>query len=155
MSGCPRFIADAMLGKLARWLRTLGCDVAYESDIEDRELLRRAIDEERVILTRDTLFIRRRAARGRSFFVEGDLIDDQLKQVSLKFGIGPGNILTRCLRCNMELREMDKEKVRGKVPQYVFETQERFSACERCGRVYWGGTHKERMIEAIEKMLKT
>ncbi|MBI4949224.1 MAG: Mut7-C RNAse domain-containing protein [Deltaproteobacteria bacterium] len=155
MSGAPsRLIADAMLGKLARWLRTLGYDCAFEPGIADDDILKRAVDEGRVILTRDTLLIQRRAARGRTIFIESDSVSCQLKQLSRLFGINAEGFLTRCLRCNVPLEQLDKEAARGKVPPYVFATQDRFSMCTRCSRIYWGGTHKVRMIEAIERMLK-
>ncbi|MBI2412172.1 MAG: Mut7-C RNAse domain-containing protein [Deltaproteobacteria bacterium] len=155
MNGAPpRLMADAMLGKLARWLRTLGYDCAFEPSITDDELLKRAIDEGRVILTRDTLLIQRRAARGKTIFIESDLVSDQLKELSKRFEINATGFLTRCLRCNIPLEDLGKDSARDKVPPYVFATQERFSICPRCSRVYWGGTHKARMIEEIERMLK-
>ncbi|MBI5455041.1 MAG: Mut7-C RNAse domain-containing protein [Deltaproteobacteria bacterium] len=155
MSGAPRrLIADAMLGKLARWLRTLGYDCAFEPDITDDDLIKRAVEEGREILTRDTLLIQRRAVRGRAIFIESDLVVDQLKELSKRFEINAAGFLTRCLRCNIPLEPMNKEAARDKVPPYVFATQERFSVCTGCSRIYWGGTHKARMIEAIERMLK-
>lgn len=155
MNGAPpRLMADAMLGKLARWLRTLGYDCAFEPDISDDDLIKRATDEGRVILTRDTLLIQRRAARGRTIFIESDIVADQLKELSKRFEINASGFLTRCLRCNTSLEPMDKEAARDKVPPYVFATQERFSICKRCSRIYWGGTHRARMMEAIERMLK-
>ena len=154
VSGAPeRFFADAMLGKLARWLRTLGYDCAFESGIADDDLLKRAGEEGSVILTRDTLLIKRRAARGRTIFIENDRVADQLKELSKRLEINAYGFLTRCLRCNAPLEPMDKEAARDKVPPYVFSAQERFSACSGCGRVYWAGTHRDRMIEAIESML--
>lgn len=149
-----RFFADSMLGKLARWMRVLGYDVEYEREIDDAELVRRAIKEDRIILTRDTLLVKRRRARGRSFFIESDYIGDQLKRVALRFKTGPESALTRCLRCNAILEDVTKEAVEGKVPPYVFKTQERFSICFACGRIYWAGTHKEKMLKDVERLLK-
>ncbi len=85
----PKFIADAMLGKLARWLRVLGCDVEYFPLIGDAELVARASRTGRLILTRDTLLVRRRGARDNHFFVAGDHFRDQLRQVVERFGIDP------------------------------------------------------------------
>jgi uncharacterized protein with PIN domain len=155
VQGAPgtRFIADAMLGKLARWMRTLGCDVEYFNDIGDAELVKKAVAEERIILTRDTLLLKRRAAKGRSFFVEGDHVAAQLRQVAERFGLPGRPVLTRCLRCNRPLERLDKEAAKDRVPPYVFETQEEFSRCPSCGRVYWAGTHRLRMEEDVARLL--
>lgn len=146
-----KFIADSMLGRLARWLRILGCDVEYYQRIDDGELVDRAFREGRVILTRDTLLIKRRKARGNSFLVEGNSYKDQLRQVVRHFSIDPHkNFLTRCIECNFPLADIPKEEVKGSVPEYVFTTQDLFASCPRCHRTYWGATHKEGM----EKMLR-
>lgn len=149
-----RFIADAMLGKLARWMRVLGYDVEYERDVDDGELVKRSVEEDRIILTRDTLLIKRRKAKGRYFFVTGDLIADQLRQVASAFPVSKEAELTRCLRCNSPLEDVPKSSVEYKVPPYVYKTQDRFSVCLKCGKVYWAGTHKEKILKDVERLLK-
>jgi uncharacterized protein with PIN domain len=143
-----------MLGKLARWLRVLGCDVEYFPSIEDAELVERAARSGRLILTRDTLLVRRRGARANHFFVEGDRFRDQLRQVVDRFAIDPAeHLLSRCLECNTLLAEADKSAVCGRVPPYVLATQAEFRACPSCGRIYWQGTHRERMMKELEEIL--
>lgn len=158
----PKFYADAMLGKLARWLRTLGYDVAYSRRIGDRELVREAVRQGRVILTRDTLLVKRKAAVGRSFFVESDDVNEQLRQVDKRFELNASCALTRCLRCNAVLQKMERDLImpsralsggRGGVPAYVYETQKEFSKCPFCGRVYWAGTHRDGMIKTLTDIL--
>ncbi len=151
--GRPRFFADSMLGKLARWMRTLGYDVAYEREIEDSELVARALRERRIILTRDRLLVKRRGARDNHIFIEGDRVEEQLRQVVDRFPCDEGLFLTRCLRCNTPLEAVDKDDVKGRVPPYVFRTQERFSICPDCGRIYWSATHREHMIKDLSRML--
>ncbi len=146
-----RFIADAMLGSLARWMRTLGCDVEYASGIEDAELVKKAVEEDRVILTRDTLLMKRRAARDRAFFVESDCVAEQLRQVARSFPMPQSPVLDRCLRCNTPLERMDKASARALVPPYVFRTHEEFSRCPSCGRVYWAGTHRKEMEREVAR----
>ena len=149
-----RFIADAMLGKLAKWLRIMGCDVEYFSEIPDKELAKRACAEKRIILTRDTLLIRRRKVRGNYFFVEGDSYKDQLRQVVQHFSIDPAaRLLTRCLICNALLNDIDRTQVEYRVPQYVYETQAVFRVCPLCSRIYWHATHKDAMVRQLEAML--
>lgn len=149
-----RFFADTMLGKLARWLRVAGCDVAYEPLLDDAELVARAREEGRLILTRDTLLIRRRWAREHHLFVVGDHWRDQLRQLVTALDIDPfRRFLTRCLECNEPLRDVDRMKVAQRVPPYVHDTRELFRECPACGRIYWGGTHRERMAAELEKLL--
>lgn len=150
-----RFIADVMLGRLATWLRLLGCDVEYFREISDEDLVERASLGGRVILTRDLELTRRRKARGNHLFVRGDSYKDQLRQVVEHFSIDPfARILTRCLRCNEPLTGIDRSEARDKVPPFVYETQRDFRSCGGCGRVYWRGTHRFEAIRLAREMLE-
>jgi uncharacterized protein with PIN domain len=149
-----RFFADSMLGKLAKWLRILGCDTAFAPTIPDDEIADRALREGRIILTRDTLLIRRRSVRENHFFVRGDSYRDQLRQVVTRFAIDPAaGLFTRCVRCNEPLEKIGRQDAAGKVPPYVFGTQESFHACARCGRIYWKATHREEMERHLGRIL--
>jgi uncharacterized protein with PIN domain len=148
------FIADSMLGRLARWLRVMGCDVEYFPEIGDAELIERSERSGRLILTRDTLLVRRRQVRTNCLFVAGDHFRGQVRQVVQAFAINPyEGFLTRCLNCNTLLQEMARESAAGLVPPYVLATHELFRICPDCSRLYWGGTHRERMKEELEEML--
>ncbi len=149
-----RFFADAMLGSLCRWLRTLGYDVLYENRIDDNDLIRSAAEEDRIILTRDYPLSVIAAAKGRCLLIKGMSVAGQIREVNAAFGLETGSFLTRCLRCNDVLEDIPKEAARGHVADYVFNTQERFLRCPGCKRLFWAGTHRERMREAIERMLK-
>lgn len=149
-----KFFADSMLGTLARWMRTLGYDVLYDPGIDDGALLLKAAEEGRVVLTRDTLLMKRRLARGRSVFIESADLSVQLRQVAALFPIETEKLLTRCLRCNALLDRIEKDAVKDRVPSYVFETQTEFSTCPSCGRIYWGATHRERMLEDLRRLLE-
>jgi len=149
-----RFLADVMLGRLATWLRLLGCDVEYFREMPDGELVERAARSGRVILTRDVELTRRRKARGNCFLVRGDGYKDQLRQVVAAFSIDPfARLLTRCLRCNEPLTEIDRSAARGKVPPFVFATQREFRSCGGCGRIYWRGTHRFEAIRLAREVL--
>lgn len=146
----PRIIADAMLGRLAKWLRLLGCDVAYERKIDDDELIRMALHEKRLVLTRDGNLARRRPAP--LLFIRDDHLPNQLRQVVRDLNLPlAGRRFTRCIECNAELAVVEKDAVRTKVPAYVFETQDRFSECPDCGRIYWPGTHHDRAVRRLEE----
>lgn len=153
MSEGQRFLADAMLGSLARWMRTLGCDVEYERHISDGALMQRALSEGRIVLTRDTFLAKRRALRGRCLLVRGDDMEGQLRQVAESFDLKGAGVLTRCLRCNRVLVGVEKASVKGLVPEYVLMTQEKFSRCPACRRVYWGGTHTVMLRKVLSRLL--
>lgn len=149
-----QFIADAMLGKLARWMRVMGCDVEYFPEISDRALSERAQRGNRIILTRDTRLVQQKVNRGNAFLVLGDHCPDQLRQVVQAFAIDPfTGLLSRCLRCNMLLVPIEKNDLAGKVPPYVFKTQDRFETCPQCRKIYWKATHVEQMIGRLKNML--
>ncbi len=145
-----RFLCDAMLGSLARWLRLAGYDCEY-SGAEDRELAARAEREGRWLLTRD----RELAAVGpRSLLVRQEGVEAQLVEVLGRLGLAPSGRLedARCAACNGGLREASPAEVEGLVPPYVRDTAPRFRACSGCGRVYWPGTHSARIRDRLERV---
>jgi uncharacterized protein with PIN domain len=151
--GC-RFFADVMLGTLARWLRVLGYDTSYENTIDDDELIRRCIEEGRVALTRDRRLAQRRLLE-ECLFIESESLNEQLSEV-LRFtqeSVLPGLILSRCLECNSKIEKVEKAEVAAQVAPYVLKTQDEFSRCQKCGRVYWAGTHRERILERLRGLV--
>jgi len=137
-----RFIADCMLGTLAKRLRMLGYDTLYFNEISDDKLVRIANEEKRVILTRDSGLIKRKAAINH-ILIDSDDLDEQLRQVKSRAGITADNalILSRCVSCNTELRRAHKKEVIGKVPPFVFLKHSNFHYCRECDKYYWGGSH--------------
>ncbi len=149
----PRFIADVMLGRLAKWLRIAGFDVLYSNHFSDNELVKISTSQERVLLSRDTRLLVRKAVR-LFIFVESQDLRMQIRQVFETTRVtGISSLLTRCLSCNETLQETTHESVRGIVPPYVFKTQGNFKSCPRCGKVFWAGTHRNSVIRNLEKLL--
>jgi len=150
----PRFIADAMLEKLARWLRLLGIDCAFERGIADDALVKRAIDEGRTILTRD----RRLAEDWRVdaiVEVPAGTISEQLADVVDRCDLARRmRPFTRCSRCNVEVEDVSPNEVSGRVPERILSTYERFVRCPSCGTVHWAGTHTARMNRVIDSLRK-
>jgi len=144
----PKFIADVMVGKLARWLRVLGVDVAYSNTYEDDEIIRIASAENRVVLTRDTGLAARRSPV-RFVLIQSDDYIQQIEQVIREFRLTNFEVFTRCLECNVVLTPVSKESVFDRVPPYVYLTQERFALCPSCNRVFWHGTHADQMLKRI------
>jgi uncharacterized protein with PIN domain len=149
----PLFVADVMLGRLARWLRIAGFDVLYSNRFTDDELVALSQLEGRILLSRDTRLLVRKAVR-RFIFLESENLQSQLRQVfSITRVTGLQDVLARCLICNDVLAEVPREGVRERVPRYVFETQSQFKSCPNCGKVYWAGTHRQSVLRTLEKLL--
>ncbi len=151
-----RFIVDSNAGKLARWLRIMGYDTLFFNNIDDAQLVDIALKEGRVALTKDTQLVRRRVvANGqlRGILLQNDDPKEQLRQVigELKLDCQLGQF-TRCLECNQNLVPKTKEEVKEAVPPYVFRTQTQYMQCPSCLRVYWRGTHWQRMKRELEKI---
>ena len=143
-----------MLGRLARWLRILGHDVVYLRKVEDSELVELAAREGRVLLTRDTRLVQRRAARG-ALLIHSHLLEEQLRQMVRwnRDALLAPQLCRRCLECNQETIAVEKAALRGRVPAYVFETQSRFTTCPACGRIYWRATHVRDMLRRLRRSL--
>jgi uncharacterized protein len=133
------FLLDVHLGALARRLRLLGIDTAYQRDAEDDELVRLAADQRRVLLTKDRGLLMRRALWVGGY-VRGDRPAEQLVDVLDRFA-PPLAPRSRCLSCNGELVAVPKEAVLGALRPGTRRSYHRFTRCVRCGRVYWRGAH--------------
>ena len=149
------FVADCMLGKLAKWLRILGFDVLYFSKAEDSELVEVARREGRVLLTRDTGLIERTAKRPNRLFVRSDDWEDQVVQVLDDLGLWDDvRPNTRCIECNLPLKALARERARNLVTPFVYEHASSYAICPGCNRTYWQGTHYGDMERKIERLLE-
>lgn len=144
-----RLLADCMLGRLAKWLRLLGYDTAYENDATDHELARRSRAEGRVLLTRDRELANRRGLR--TLLIQSQALEEQVQEVEEAFGLPPDPALSRCSVCNVVVEQVSPAEVADRVPPYVLETQSEFRLCPGCGRVYWPGSHVQAMDEHLEE----
>ena len=145
-----KFLADTMLGRLAKWLRLLGYDTAYRPELDDAALARLARVEQRVLLTRDMELTRRRGVP--NVLIASDKTTEQLAQVFRELRLHAREAFTRCAECNVRLKAIDRDEAKARVPRYVWETQSRFRACPRCQRVYWRGTHWARILAQLEDL---
>ena len=130
-----KFAADRMLGKLAKWLRVMGQDVIYGQHLSGYGLIRAARAENRLILTRDRGLKKKQPPD--FLFIESDHYREQLRQV-----------IQACLL----LQPRSKSSVEKIVPPYVFATQENFSCCPKCHRIYWPATHHQKMLEELKSL---
>lgn len=153
-----RFIADVMVGRLAKYLRMAGYDVVYMNDADDSQILDIARGEDRIVLTRDTLMLQRREFNKgtlKSVYIKDDNLEKQLIQIKSEMGIELRPDLIICLVCNGSLEEADKADIEGDVPPYVYRTQDNFKFCKNCGKYYWRGTHYDyikKYFDGLEKI---
>jgi uncharacterized protein with PIN domain len=147
-----RFVVDVHLGRLARWLRMLGFDTAYDARYEDARIVEISASEGRVILTRDRGLLKNaRVTHG--YWVRATNPRSQIEEVvgrlDLRSQFAP---FTRCMECNGTIDECSLEEVRDRVPPKARERSRRFYRCNDCGKVYWEGTHVERMRRLIDEI---
>ncbi len=151
----PRFICDAMLGRLATWLRILGYPAEFIPEIDDDDLIRRAEEGGLAVCTRDRALLKRRFFKTHPFIlVESDFFREQLVEIIRTFGLdreGEGGI---CPRCNRALSPVNPDDPFLCVPPYVRETQTQFSRCPQCGRVFWPATHRHGMREELAAIFR-
>jgi uncharacterized protein with PIN domain len=158
----PRFLADDMVGKLARWLRIIGLDVASAGRVDDNRLVRKALEEDRVLLTRHAALLDRitdpalkpRRAELRWIVLKSPHCLEQIDQVLDESGlrVDESRLFTRCLVCNTLLEPASKEDVAGEVPEFTYAIQREYARCRTCNKVFWKGTHTERILDKLRRL---
>jgi len=146
-----QFACDAMLGGLARWLRAAGFDTSWQPDIDDWDLIRLARQEGRTLLTSDTGILK-----------VGIVRDGEVPALLIPHGLGKGQQLAfvleklrlplrepRCMACGGRLIEVAKEAVRDRVPPRSLASCDRFYECDRCGKLFWTGSHWQRIANVL------
>jgi uncharacterized protein len=148
-----RFVLDTHLGKLAAYLRMLGFDTAYDRDYTDENLARISLDEKRILLTRDRGLLKRNLII-RGYFLRATNPREQLIEVLQRFdlfrSISP---FERCMHCNALLHSVAKEVIADRLLPETRQYYEEFRACPECDRIYWKGSHYQRMQRLIESIL--
>jgi uncharacterized protein with PIN domain len=149
------FFADVMLGKLARWLRVLGYDTAYERNIDDADIVDRVLRENRWLLTRDRYLVERKILQGRYTLIHSDYVTDQLRQlqhVLLVKLVVDDDRLCRCAECNHPLEMVTPQEAAPRVPHFVALQYTEFASCPDCTRVYWPGTHWAHLQQQLQRL---
>lgn len=139
-----RFLVTDESARLARWIRLMGFDAALMPAQPLAALYRRAVNEQRVVVTRNTRV--KPGALIRVVTLTSQDLAAQLGQLmrELRLPLDAQRAFSRCDRCNVEVEPVEKSAVKDRVPPYVFQTQERFHRCPSCGRIYWAATHWQR-----------
>ncbi len=154
-----KFIVDHNVGKLTKWLRMMGYDTLFFDGEDDWLMVRAALAEDRIILTRDTQVMKRGVVtkgRIRAILIQSEEPEQQIRQVVETLDLDcQSNLFTICLECNQPLEERTNQQVQGRVPPYVFQTQNYYMECPACHRIYWRGTHWRAMTEQVKKFVKS
>lgn len=140
------------LGRLAKWLRILGFDAEYLRESNPASLVIQALRQERIILTRNH---RLPASRGiKIITLKTQKLKEQLVEALRELKTEPqaDQMFSRCTICNQELVSIEKSKIKEKVPEYVYNTQENFFICPHCNRIYWRGTHWGNVSKTLEEI---
>jgi uncharacterized protein len=149
----PRFVADAHLGGLARLMRMAGFDTLYDNGYRDERIEAIAVGEGRIVLSRDRELLKRQAIV-HGCFPHALASEQQFREVCARLGLARRTRpFSRCLVCNAPLRAVEKAQVLESLPPSVRACQQRFSTCETCGRIYWEGSHWQRMQGVLATLL--
>ena len=149
-----KFITTQELGKLAKWLRILGYDCIYHDKKEVSDLIIQTLRDHRILLTRSGAFAKYKGIQ--TLVIKEDHAEKQVDQVVQELGltIDEEKVFRRCVECNALLENLEKEATKGKIPEYVFQTQERFKRCPRCDKIFWKGTHWDMVGKWLEERKK-
>jgi len=151
----PKFVVDVMLGSLSRWLRLFGFDTFYKNNLTDKELIKISLQDERILLTKDNALAKSKILKN-VLLISSDELEQQIKEVLTylienKFEIL--NLPQRCPVCNGEMHRISKEEVIAELPDYISMTVSQFLKCKACGKLYWHGSHKERIEDLKRRIL--
>ncbi len=145
-----KFLADHMLGSLAKWLRFFGFDTLYPKVLPDKELIALTKKEERILLTRDKDLANVKGIE--ALYIKSTDLEEQLIEVIARYNLKITNEFSRCSLCNSILIKVEKDQVKGKVPEKVFNWQDEYWECPECKKYYWQGTHFKGIKEKLEKL---
>jgi len=152
-----KFLCDQMLGTLAKWLRLFGFDTFYaNAEMDDDELLEMAEKENRVLITRDKeLIIRAKKKNIQIVEMISIDLDEQLSVILKNVDVDEKAVLSRCSLCDTILNEIKRDEVKNKVPEKVFRNNDRFWFCSKCDKIYWRGSHYDKIQSKINKIKKS
>ncbi|MFN8671837.1 MAG: Mut7-C RNAse domain-containing protein [Candidatus Sericytochromatia bacterium] len=149
-----KFMVDANIGKMSKYLRMMGFDTYYDLSIDDKEIVEIAEEQERIILTRDIGMLKRKIAT-HGYFIKSTDINEQVLEVIQRFELKDKiNEFSICLECNTKVIRVNKEKVKDNVPERIFFDYEDFYECVKCKKFFWKGSHYDKMINDIKNFKK-
>jgi len=148
------FVVDVNVGRLALLLRMLGFDTVYENNLRNSRLAEIAQRENRILLTRDTTLLRRKIVM-HGYLLDSQVPEEQAREVMELYGLGSqAKPLSRCLPCNGVLVPVDKEKIIDRLEPLTKKYYHTFHICPACNRIYWPGSHQQKLVASIDRILK-
>ena len=149
-----KFLLTRELGRLAKWMRILGFDTEYFDQGNLSSLLVEALRDDRVIISRNHRLPQSTGIR--IALIKSEKLKEQLEEVFrlIDTPVDSSRMFSRCVICNKELVKIEKTQLREKIPEYVFNTQEEFTTCPKCNRIYWPGTHWGNVKKALQEIEK-
>jgi uncharacterized protein with PIN domain len=149
-----KFLCDQMFGTLAKWLRIYGFDAFYATnELNDLDIIEISKKENRILLTRDRKLIPiAKRENIETIEIKTTDINEQISIVLMNFKVDKNKILSRCILCNTDVEDIKKEEIAGKVPDRIFEGNDKFWFCKKCNKIYWKGSHYEKMFEKINDL---
>ena len=149
-----KFLLDGNLGRLAKWLRMLGYDVAVYKSISIEKKISLCTKERRIFLTRSNKIAKRKESFSR-ILIKAEKYDEQLQEISQLLELNSERLFSRCLKCNYRLQDILAEKIDGLVPESVMHNFSEFKICRKCGKIYWRGSHYDAMRSKLKNLLTT
>jgi len=150
-----KFLLTSELGRLAKWLRILGFDASYINSGNISSIIIEALKQDRIILTRNRHFPRSGGLQ--IVVITAEKFKDQIKEVQDRLRIDNATLVLfkRCVTCNQLLEPVDKNGVKGLVPEYVLNTQQTFTSCPLCKKIYWQGTHWGNVEDTLKELIRS
>lgn len=150
--GEPRFVLDVHLGRLAKYLRILGIDSFYEKYIDDKKLADISVDEKRILITRDRGLLKRKKIEY-GYWIRSTNYKEQLIEIEKRYVISDYIVpLSRCLCCNHCLESVEKIEIQSQLQAKTYRYFDEFYRCPSCMKIYWKGSHFDRMMEFVENL---
>lgn len=147
-----KFVLDVHLGTLAKYLRLFGFDTVYRNDLQDEEIINLSLTGQRIILTRD-LFILKNGKVTHGYFVRETNPKKQLTEIVRRFDLQDQfNPFTRCLECNGIILKVPKPEIENELRENTRKAFQEFCQCEVCKKIYWKGSHYEKMMRMVAGM---
>lgn len=147
------FILDTHLGKLARHLRLLGFDVVYDNYFTDQTIVQRCLNENRIVLTRDIGLLKNKMIT-HGYWIRNIEPEKQVEEILKRFDLyRQCHPFTRCIECNGLLQEVAKNEIANHLLPMTYKHYQHFVRCNQCYRIYWEGTHYQKLKKLVNKFL--